>query len=341
MESKHCGTKIFRCICLSLSILLCGSNFFAQDVQTKPALHTFDKIAKIMEDSKLVYELGVDENLPAQAIESSRGLSDQAYLQEGKDGSYTLTHFTLSEEATKKLKQGEEAFQAKDYDLALKLYDEVRSLQPEYDHVFTVIGDVHYMKGDYPKARDCYQKAIEHNFADYQAHWFLADAYWQLGEKKAAIEQITAAHLLNVNHAEIKKALLRYRDKSGRPWKEWRFSPRYVLSRDGDKVKVVSGKDWVAYAAVKAVWKYEPKYAASMVGPDYENRPIIMEEEKEALIAYLSQKEPMKEVRAILDGGYISEFIYYEQLAPKASTAMVLFPRESFNRIIEYIDKYH
>jgi tetratricopeptide (TPR) repeat protein len=334
---RHTGPIIF----LGIMFLVSSANGLTEQTQSRPSLHSFDKIAKIMEDSTLVYELGSDENLPEQSIESPPGLSDQALLQEDNKGGYTLTEFRLSEEAGKKFKQAEEAYQAKDYDGALKLYEEVRALQPDYYHVLTVMGDVYYMKGQYKEAKAYYQEAIQHNFADYQAHWFLADADWKLNDQKEAVEQITTAHLLKVNHSEIRKALLRYREKVGRPWKEWKFSPRYSLTQDGKKIKVVSGTEWLGYAAVKAVWKYEPGYAESMVGPDYEKRVVIIEEEKEALIAYLSQEHPMEPLRKIVDDGYTDEFIYYELLAPRAPIAMVLMPRQSFNRILDYIDKYH
>jgi tetratricopeptide (TPR) repeat protein len=310
--------------------------------QSRPALHTFAEIMKIMEDSKLTYELGSDEDLPPPpATEPPKGLWDQAWLMEKGDGGYSLTSFTLSDPARQKLAEAEKAYEAKDYDLALKGYEEVRKLQPDYHKILTLIGDVYYSKEGYETARSYYEEAIQKNFADYQAHWFLADALWKLGDKKAAIRQITIAHLLNVGHANIKKAMLGYRDKTGHPWKDWQFSPRYSLEQDGKKVKIRCPLEWLTYASVKAVWKYEPGYAERMAGPDYAKQLLVDEEEKEALVAYLSQDKPLPIVSTILDEGFINEFLYYEILAPKAPTAMVMFPRESFMRIVEYIDRYH
>jgi tetratricopeptide (TPR) repeat protein len=309
--------------------------------QSRPSLHTLVEIYKIMDDSKLVYEIGSDENLaPPPVAEPAKGLSDQAWLVE-HDGGYSLKSFTLSGPARAKLTEAEEAYKAKDYDRALEGYKEVQKLEPDYHHVLTLMGDVYYSKEGYETARTYYEEAIQKNFADYQAHWFLGDALWKLDRKKEAMEQITIAHLLNVSHASLRKVFLGYRNKIGRPWKDWQFTPRYALSQEGKKVKIQAAMEWLGYACVKAVWKYEPGYAERMAGPDYAKRVIIMEEEKEALVAYLSQEHPLPILSTILDEGYINEFIYYEMLAPKAPTAMVMFPRESFMRIVEYIDRYH
>jgi hypothetical protein len=126
-----------------------------------------------------------------------------------------------------------------------------------------------------------------------------------------------------------------------RPWKDWQYSPRYSLAQDGKKVKIQAPVEWVVYASVKAVWKYEPGYAERQAGPDYASRLITLEEEKEALAAYLSQEHPLPNLMPIVDDGFTDEFLYYEVLAPKAPGALLLLPREIFLRVAEYVDKYH
>jgi hypothetical protein len=92
---------------------------------------------------------------------------------------------------------------------------------------------------------------------------------------------------------------------------------------------------------VKAVWKYEPGYAEGIAGPDTASNLITMEEEKEALIAYLAQEHPLPILNTIVEDGFTNEFLYYEEMAPKAPSALVLLPREIFMRVVDYIDKYH
>lgn len=308
--------------------------------ETGSKLHTPDEILAIMEKSSIRYEIAIDNTLPEPAPESPRVLSSQQVLKEGKDG-YDLTVQTISKEATGFLESGEAAFKKGDYDAALVSFKKVLEIDPDYSYAFTLIGDVFYDKGDYEQARSRFREAIDRNFADYDAHWFLADADWKLDDKSQAIQEMTIAHLLNVNHKTMKSVLLQYRDQIGRPWKDWDYSPRIALRRDGKKVEVKAQEDWIGYAMVRAVWEYEPGYAESVAGPDYKQKIINMAEEKEALLAVLSGPKSPQQIARIVDNGFVDEFIYYEVLGRRAPAALVLLPRDLFMRLVQYVDTYH
>jgi len=312
----------------------------AQKQDVKSRIHTPAEILKVMEQSQITYEINIDDSLAPAVVDSPIVLSNQLWLKKDEHG-YTLVHFDLSDAAAETLKSAEEAFQKKDFDSALRLYLAVQKLEPAYHHIWTLIGDVFYSQGQYEKAKEHFEKVVANNFADYNAHWFLGDAEWQLGRKKEAIREITIAHLLNVNHQALKKVLLNYRDQFKRPWKDWQFAPRFSLSLDDKKVVVKFATDWMGYALVKAVWKYEPGYAESMSGPEYETLVVNMLEEKEALVSLLAHNEKLKLINKIIEDGYVNEFIYYELLAKRAPMAIVLLPQEDFMRLAEYIEKYH
>ncbi len=303
-------------------------------------LHTPDQVLKIMEKSSLAYEIGVDNALRPPALEDPRVLSNRLFLRQDGEN-LDLVALSLSKEAGEILEAGEDAYNKKDYDLALERYDKVLEMEPGFVHALTLIGDVHYARGEYEQARDFFQKAIDRNFADYDAHWFLADTLWRLGDKGQAIEQITIAHLLNVNHETLRKALLQLRDQIGRPWRDWDYAPRFSLGRDGKKVKVTAHEDWLGYAIVKAVWAYEPGYAEGMAGPDYSKNVITMEEEKEALLAVLNTPKAPQQLARIVDDGFVNEFLYYEVLARRTPATIVLLPRELFMRLVQYVNTYH
>ncbi len=59
--------------------------------------------------------------------------------------------------------------------------------------------------------------SFELNFADYNAHWFLADTYEKLGYMDEASREVTVAHLLNVNHKNLQKTIRYYLKKVNRP----------------------------------------------------------------------------------------------------------------------------
>ena len=217
-----------------------------------------------MEDSKLVYEIK-DEFDPKSIIDTPSVLSNQLYLKESGEG-YSLVTFKLSELAQPIYNDAEEAFHKKDYTKAIELYNKVIQVQPNYYHAFTLIGDAYFSSEKYDSAIVYFKKAINNNFADYNAHWFLADTYNKCYIVDSALKEITIAHLLNVNHENLNKALRYYRNKNNRPWKEWSYVPQYTLSKDGNKVTINTTADWLGYALVKSVWKYEPGYAESMIG---------------------------------------------------------------------------
>lgn len=312
--------------------------------EKKSKLHTPAEIFEILEKSSVVYELGVDKNIAPEPAGKGRVLSDYTYLKSSPNGDSTLTTLPLSAEGNKVLNEGLDAFEKKDYETALKLYTRVHEMDPEYHHALTLIGDIHYFQGDLKQAMDWFQKAIDHNFADYAAHWFLADAQWKTGKREEAVRRMTTAHLLNVNHQMMRERLAAMRKEIKRPWDDWTFSPRYKVEKLEDKVKVTFQEDWLPYAIVKAVWAHEPGYKEATAGPDYEKLIVCMEEEKEGLLAMYVVHEKdrdFKTLRKIVDEGYVSEMIEYEILAGKAPEAIVLMPRDSFNRLVEYVDKFH
>jgi hypothetical protein len=49
----------------------------------------------------------------------------------------------------------------------------------------------------------------------------------------------------------------------------------------------------------------------------------------------------MAKVRAIVDDGYFPEMVWYEIISRKAPRSILLLPDEIFERIKEYVKKYH
>ncbi|MBI3449975.1 MAG: tetratricopeptide repeat protein [Acidobacteria bacterium] len=325
----------------ALSIVLpAGATLAGPDQDDRPRLHTPAQIIDIMEKSHLVYEVGDYEptGVPPQ---KGRVLTSDIRLVKNDEGGYALTQFTISKEASELFAKAEAAYEKKDYAAAMALYLVVQEKEPEYHHLKTLMGDVEFMQKRYPEAEKLYLAAIESNFADYEAHWFLSDAYAKQEEKEKAVRSLTIAHVLNVNHEILRKKLVSERESAGRPWKEWSFSPEYSIAKEGDKIKVKATLDWMGYAITKAVWAYEPGYAEAMDGPETSTHPFRMDEEKEALLMLIAMKSKAADVEKVIADGYVDEFAYYEILAPQSPEAVVLMPREIFMRIVDYVDKYH
>ena len=311
-----------------------------------PKIHSPKEILELMEKSKLTYKIGnlKEEQLPP--AEKPQQLSNQLHLYKTETG-FAISEYELSPEAKIVLQKGEDFYAAGDYEAALKQYQDLYKLMPEYSQSLVLMGDIYYNMKQYDQAKAMLNKAIEMNFVSYNAHWFLADAEWELGNKEAAMQEITIAHLLNVGHESLRKKMLSYRRVMMRDWKDWDYLPKYHLSQKGNEISVDMDIEWLGYALVKALWKYEPGYAEKMSGKEYATQVVDFSEEKEALLSVLVPNEDNEknlrwtQINKIAKDGYVKEFIIYEIASRKAPLALVLLPREQFMRLVTYVNTYH
>jgi tetratricopeptide (TPR) repeat protein len=326
---------------LSLAVVfLCAfwpASVFTQD-DKKPHLHSPAEIMKIMEESDLIYEIDADY-VPAP-VDSPVVLSNQMYLRKS-GGGYDYVMYALSDQALAVHERAEEAFRGGQYVEAITQYERLREVQPDYAHALTLIGDAYFCMQRFDSAEAYFLRAIDANYIDYDAHWFLADTYGRTGDVGSAVREATIAHVLNANHANLQNAIRHHRRTADRPWKEWSFTPEYTLSRDGNKVVIKTTPEWMGYAMVKAVWEYEPGYAASMLDRPRETLAIVWPEEKEAIMTLLIQKDKFPRIDEIVEKGYFQEFVLYEITARRHPSVLVLLPREDFLRVVEYVNLFH
>lgn len=298
---------------------------------------------EILGASKIQYEIRADYE-PSNAVVDTPFVLPPTWMLKSSDRGISLVELQGSPESVKLFADAEMAFRSEDYENAIADCRKCIALQPDYFPALRLIGDTYYHMGMLDSAIAAFKQAIDLNFADYDSHWFLADTYTKAGQKDSALREITTAFLLNVNHKHLNAVVRAYRKNYGRPWKEWDFRPLYTLTGEGNHVTVCAATNWLGYALVKAAWKYEPGYAESVTGGksgDRNKNVINWPEEKEALVALMTDPEFKERFQPIIEEGYFQEFVLFEIAAKKAPAMMPLLPRESFNRIIEYVEKFH
>ncbi|MBK7259277.1 MAG: tetratricopeptide repeat protein [Ignavibacteriae bacterium] len=321
-------------------VLLCAlwpAVAFSQEAK-EVRLHSPAEIMKIMEDSDLMYEIGPD--FIAAPADSPMVLSNQMYLQKTGQG-LSLVMFSISEQARSVFDRAEEAFRGGKFTEAIVHYRRLLEVQPDYLHAVTLIGDAYFCMQEFDSAKANLERSIELNFVDFYAHWFLADTYARMGDVESASREATIAHVLNVNHANLQKAIRHHRKMAEHPWKEWAFTPEYTISKEGKTVSIQTSLEWMGYAMVKAVWAYEPGYAASMLDRPRETLAIVWPEEKEAIVMLLPNKEKFQHISDIIDAGYFQEFVLYEITARRHPSVLVVLPHEQFMRVVEYVNMFH
>lgn len=325
---------------LLLIVISCAHQIPVQKF-SESRLHTPAEILHIMDKSKLVYMINIDSTLaPVWKISDENRLYP-IYYQVRHDSGLIVLQYELSDQASEKINKAERFFQRQQYRDAIEYYREAITLAPKFYNIWTLIGDAFYNMGEYDSARVYLQKAIQLNFIDYDAHWYLADTYLATGKQDLALEQLTLAHVLNRTLPTLLDRLKSLREKSN-PWNPWTFQPRYELSKSGHQVNVTATYKWLGYAMVKAVWKYEPGYAESM-RPNHNNDDMLLsiQQEREALLAELTQEKLFPELTKAVNAGYADEAILYEVVLPQYPSAILSLDPRQIKRIAEYVSLAH
>jgi tetratricopeptide (TPR) repeat protein len=336
---------------LSLGAVLLGyAAVVAEDAEVTPEnvvvdgnLHTPAELLKLLVKSELTYVIDIwQDSIMPQDTSYPVVLNPMTWAKV-VDGQPKYGLLVLSDSLQPLLDSAEAAFKEKDLDVALSLYRLLLEKAPEYVHTRTLIGDVFFMRGEYDSAASYYRQAIDANSSDYQAHWFLGDALEKMGDTVEAIRELTIAHILNIHHKTLKKALVAMRDHSGKLWKEWEFKPRYILKQDSGKVMVISDNQSMFYALTKALWAYEPGYEAKMRDTsDIVDRILELEEEREAVAcAWLSADSSKKDFYEQIGADNFQQFVLYEVIAKRDPYLMLHLDERSLNLLVEYVNRFH
>ncbi len=329
---------------LFVLLLLISTKAFSQQ------LHTPAEIIKMMIDSKTSYEYSILDSV-IKCSDYSNNLNEY-YKYRIKNDSGLVTHiFSPNEQAAIYYAKAEKAFQSNDNDSALVYYMMTIKADSSLSNVMAYIGQIYYGRKDYDKAILWCKKAIDKNFIDFMAHWFLADAYFarhSVQDLKNAVDEVTIAQILNRNNPRIKKSMKDIFEVADRNTEDWCFNPQMKHHRISDsKVSVSSAKEWIVYAMAKALWEYEPGYRESMGVTKGKHSNL---EDKECLLPLImsidkSKKENKKEYEDLqfkilleaTENKHIDEYIFYEILLPEHPSIVNQLPDEVILKIKDYI----
>jgi tetratricopeptide (TPR) repeat protein len=304
-------------------------------------VHSFEEVFQLVEKSNLRYDVDVVADslwIDSTAQDSLPTVTSDLCVR--YDSGQVETYVMNLPDAIKSLLDtAEEAFKNADYAKAVSGYRRIHELYPAYSKALVLIGEAHF-----DSAAAYFHKGIEANFVDYQAHWFLGDALWRIGKKKEAAREITVAHVLNRNHKVLRDHLKSIRTAIGKEWKDWSYTPLCRMHRDpadSHVVKIACTLEWTTYALDKALWEFEPGYREQMLGKASDSIIRSGLEEKEALVCYLSQKDPPKALRKAVLEHWIDAVLVYEIVAPSAPSIVALQSRDEIERIADYVEKFH
>ena len=319
-----------------------STNEHDQDSLWDPSLNSFPNYIEVMEKSDLMYKIEPDTNFVDFADTSQTEiLSNWGCQTIESDGTINYGIFAIPDSVVEIFNKAESSFAAQDYDKALIYFDSAWRRDTSLTYILTLIGDTYYRQQKYDLAEDFLKKAIARNFADYDAHWFLADLYYKTGKNDSANIEFITAHLLNRNHVSLKQALKNFRERIGRTWIDLALHPMYKITSDGHNISIMAHPDWIWYACVKAVWHYEPGFAEKQLGQHFDSVYTSVTEEAHALVFNAVTEKKFSDVEKIITDGNLAGLVYYELLAPRYPKIMPLLPKEIFNTVLKYADAYH
>jgi tetratricopeptide (TPR) repeat protein len=299
-------------------------------------IHDPAEIFKIIEESPVTYELSMlEEAIPIP--DRSENLN--------YNNCYRVTTFKYEIKGLAKeyLERAEAFYTEHKFSQARDMYLKVLEADSTMYEVMTYIGQMYENEGDIKHAIEWYQTTIKHNYIDYMAHWFLADAYKSQGDLDKAVDEITIAMILNRNNPRIKKSMSDIYNKKKLKTIEWEFNPQMKIdSINKDNVKIEFDTDWLGYAMVKAIWAYEPGYSESM---GVEPGTFSTSEEKEGILSLMMpmDKKKMKKVpefkalNLAIEHHMITSYILYEILLPQYPITAYQLPEETINDIKDYV----
>ena len=299
-------------ICLALS-----NQMRAQEV------HSPSELLEIINASELIYQIEIAEGQINQ--ETFERVNNNYYYQEFDSEGLSIAEYIFEGEDSTTLVLAEQHFAKSDMIAARKSYQQVLDRQPRAAILMTYIGQTYGIQEDWDNAAAWYRKAIEANYIDYMAHWFLADVLSKQERHEEAAEEITLAYVLNRNNPRLLTAMKRLYGEAKLDYQEWEFDPNYTLTplMTGEPTVVLTAdENWLGYAIAKAVWTYEPGYRKRMTGSDEDNFSSL--EEREAILALVINNakngkiKKSKEIPSLiylkkaLDQELLSSFIFVE-----------------------------
>jgi tetratricopeptide (TPR) repeat protein len=249
----------FLVLLLTLTI---GQNSFGQD------LHTPSDIEKMMEKSIIYYSFKENKNIAQGKMLDI--LADDFYISvEGEDKKEVIRQYNIKSypKTYKKFEKAQRLEKAQKYSKARRLYEKLLKEDPKNSIYATRIGSTFFYEKNYIEAIKWSNKAIRFNRIHYPAYILLTKIHINSNQRDQAMKSITKAHLLNRNDRNIIQLVKEVYKFNGLIYDDtWAYVTQYSINKISDNEVVIeyNGDPWKAYAACRAIWKYEPYYEEKM-----------------------------------------------------------------------------
>ncbi len=318
-------------------------------------IHEPAEILRMMEKSEIVYTIDTLIQEKKEARYNDIGQKSERLVRIATETEVRLDEERPLNENKKlknKLKKGDKNLGKGKNEKARVCFTKANEISPSDTRIINRIGDSYFYEKDYPSAVFWYDRALEFNSINTDALVQSALAHMEMGDSEKALSRISLAHIYNRNDKKVLEQLKTVYEKFGLNYNDTHFEPVYKLSKNDDKnIKIEYGHSiWAAYAAVKAVWKFEPNYSQDMAKLSRQTEDIIREKEAvfNALLTYESLEDSNKAKQfpllALLSEisikGQIDNFIMYEIISRIDPLYPLLLSSEKQESLKNYLLTY-
>lgn len=246
---------------------------------------------------------------------------------EVNDGRFSAVPYMFDSLEYEMMLRAESDYQAKRYEQARSIYEEVQKKWPHSYPALSHIGDCYLFSGDFATALRYYDSAIGLNPYDPQLYYYRGNALRRMGQIDNAIDSYIDALALLPHYPAVMSLLKTMAEPVGLELNDGLFHPKTCVRLDGDEVAVEltdegGGNGWLLYGMAKGMWLGEPQHRKKMLGEEKYHWSSV--EEQECLLAtleaYLTLKNKDDDVSnpdldklfQISMDGHLLSFILYE-----------------------------
>lgn len=317
-------------------------------------LHMPAEIVAIMEASTVKYQFDSLETASYKYDFKDTGQLKEklARIDDGSEVRLRIIDENYSKSDQKKLKKGDQYLSKQKFEKARLCYQLIYQERMSDPFIINKIAKTYLEEKDYATAAFWYERSLEYNFIDTESRRNMAQSYAQLGDYGKAVTHITYAHLFNRNNADILNELKILYKKAEYNYQDASFEPHYkIIPTSNNQVKILFGHSvWAAYAAVDAVWQYEPGYQEKMTKISNQDNSIIQKKESllNALITYENLPYPNKKkrfplfdlLRKISLEKQVDNFLIYEMLSKEDPLFVLKMTKTELEDLKNYLLVY-
>lgn len=312
-----------------------------------------EQILTLLDTSKLHYTIQFDHELPRYDLKSYYGQrhapSPFWYVERDSNALYLRARqeppcaFALDTRAL-------EAFAAHDYDKSLAFYRQSLRCAPSHVKTLTWIGNVFLVMGRLDSATFYLRQAIEANSLDYQAHYFLADAYLRMGEARLARSSILHAMVLSGGNLNVMRSAENVLRATGEEIYHQRLLFDFGLRYTSNEVHLVfrdSSASSLVLAACFAAWEREDAFREFKARDDSVGQIRLRHCLLDQALAARSLVENGRELDEgsaylldVLDAGLLGPMVLWEVLAGMYPQVVYLVSDAERAELYRYIERF-